>query len=142
MEERLKELGFAREPSLPVSLIFIDVDKLKAVNDKFGHVAGDLYLRQIAKTIRATVRKSDTVGRLGGDEFIVIMPKTDCEAGQEVAALVQENCLAEISFGKSGHGSISFGVAVREAESQTIEEIRMEAEEKMYEQKKAKRHRR
>jgi diguanylate cyclase (GGDEF)-like protein len=135
--ERLKELGYARQSGLPVAIIYLDVDKLKPVNDKLGHDEGNSYLCKVARIIQAAVRKADTVGRLGGDEFIVIMPNADFETGQAVASRISEKC-SEISFKKIGHGSISFGVAARETESQTIEEIMRLAEEKMYEQKKTK----
>lgn len=140
--ERIKELGYARQSGLPISVVYIDVDELKPVNDKLGHDAGDLYLRQVAKTIQATVRKSDIVGRMGGDEFIVIMPNANREVGRDVASRIQENCNTGISFQEIGNGSISFGVATRETTSQTIEEVVKKADERMYEQKLARRHRR
>lgn len=140
--ERIKELGYARQSGLPISVIFLDVDKLKPVNDKLGHDAGDQYLRQVAKTIQATVRRSDIVGRVGGDEFIVIMPNANREVGQDVASRIQESCNTGISFQRVGRGSISFGVATRETTSQTIEEIVKLADERMYEQKLARRYRR
>lgn len=64
------------------ALIFIDVDKLKAVNDRYGHLAGDAALVHIGETLQAKLRESDTVARLGGDEFAVILRHVDAEQAQ------------------------------------------------------------
>jgi diguanylate cyclase (GGDEF)-like protein len=139
--ERMKELSYTREESgLPITIIYIDVDKLKQVNDdaRLGHTAGDLYLRKVVKAIKTTVRRSDIVGRLGGDEFIVIMPNTGPEDGESVAEIISGKCSAEIHFDDIGPGSISFGVAARESETQSVDGVMRQAEERMYTQKHAK----
>lgn len=60
-----------------LAIMYIDLDKFKPVNDTYGHDAGDLLLKEVAKRIRDCLRKSDTAGRIGGDEFIVLLPKID-----------------------------------------------------------------
>ena len=80
MEHIGAELQRARRFRAPLSLIYVDVDDFKAVNDKHGHAAGDQVLRSVAKVLRESTRTVDTVGRLGGDEFAILMPSTD-EAG-------------------------------------------------------------
>ena len=70
-----------------IAVLFVDLDKFKAVNDQFGHVVGDRLIVAIARRLRASVRPSDAVGRLGGDEFAVLLEKIDDEA--EVSAVVE-----------------------------------------------------
>jgi diguanylate cyclase (GGDEF)-like protein len=74
-----EEISHATRYHEPLSLLFIDVDKLKAINDTFGHLAGDNVLREIARLIRESCRKTDTAARYGGDEFSVILPHTSAE---------------------------------------------------------------
>ena len=73
---------------VPNSVVFIDIDGFKAVNDRFGHAAGDEVLTEVARTLVENVRASDVVGRLGGDEFGVILAQTDhAQATEKAAAL-------------------------------------------------------
>jgi diguanylate cyclase (GGDEF)-like protein len=69
----------------PVSLVVLDVDHFKSVNDRFGHEAGDAVLRAVATTLRAGVRDADTVTRLGGEEFAVLLPETTLDAAIDLA---------------------------------------------------------
>src|SRR5262249_19145162 len=75
----------AHRYSEPLSLLMIDVDTFKLVNDSFGHVVGNNVLIQIAKTLNITVRNTDFVFRCGGDEFAVILPGTDLDGAEHVA---------------------------------------------------------
>ena len=69
----------------PFTVIYLDIDNFKTVNDTLGHSEGDRLLRQVASTITAAIRESDTVARLGGDEFGLLLPETDGEAAGTVA---------------------------------------------------------
>ena len=73
------ELNRARRSNRPLTVAYVDVDRFKAVNDRFGHSAGDRLLRTITTTIRANLRNSDMVARLGGDEFALLLPETSYE---------------------------------------------------------------
>ena len=73
-----------------VSLLFIDVDDLKTVNDQRGHQAGDRVLRDLARLLADSCRETDTVARYGGDEFVVLMPDTDARGAQQVLAKIDE----------------------------------------------------
>jgi diguanylate cyclase (GGDEF)-like protein len=79
-EEIARELLRARRYGHDLTLAYVDVDDFKAVNDEYGHAAGDLLLRTVAEAIAANVRPSDVVARLGGDEFAVLLPETDAES--------------------------------------------------------------
>jgi diguanylate cyclase (GGDEF)-like protein len=71
-----------------VSLLFVDVDQLKQVNDERGHMAGDRMLRDLATLLAASCRETDTVARYGGDEFVVLMPETDASGARQVLAKI------------------------------------------------------
>jgi diguanylate cyclase len=74
----------------PLTLVVCDIDHFKQVNDNFGHLAGDKVLRIIAKTLTTRLRKTDFVGRYGGEEFVLLMPETDGDAALQVSEGVRE----------------------------------------------------
>ena len=104
----------ARREERTLGVIFFDLDKFKPVNDSYGHAIGDLLLQQVATRLRATLRASDTLARVGGDEFVVLLPRLS-DAGD--AKKVAEDILRELNRpfmteGFSLHISASLGVAV------------------------------
>src|SRR5947207_15998933 len=84
------ELGRAQRHNHPLSLLIIDLDFLKEVNDRFGHPSGDLVIRTIAETIRSTCREIDFAARYGGEEFTVILPETPLAGAIQVADRIRE----------------------------------------------------
>ena len=86
IRELKRVVAFVERYGGPASLIIFDLDGFKAVNDRFGHAAGDAALTAVADRLTANVRSSDLVGRLGGDEFAVVLAMTDAEAGAAKAA--------------------------------------------------------
>jgi diguanylate cyclase (GGDEF)-like protein len=86
IRELNRVIAFAQRYGGPASLIYFDLDGFKAVNDRFGHAAGDLALKAVAERLAANVRESDVVGRLGGDEFAVILVHADRATAQAKAA--------------------------------------------------------
>jgi len=89
--ERLRrELDRARSLQSPVAILMLDVDKLKGVNDAYGHKVGDMVLVNLAKLLVRCTRASDILARLGGDEFGVIMPETDKDGAFAVAKRLQQ----------------------------------------------------
>jgi len=84
-----KELALSRRYGLPLSVLFVDVDNLKQVNDTFGHQAGDEYLKAIADMLRQVLRESDLLIRWGGDEFVVLL-HTDEKGAKEVEGKIEE----------------------------------------------------
>ncbi|UCG33046.1 MAG: GGDEF domain-containing protein, partial [Phycisphaerales bacterium] len=89
-ETIVREVVRAKRYNLPLSLILMDVDQLKLVNDRYGHQAGDLLLREVARRIKEAVRETDIAARQGGDEFSVILPNTPSPAAQQVADRIEE----------------------------------------------------
>src|SRR3954451_12218787 len=75
------EVERANRYQRPLSVAFVDIDHFKAVNDTFGHAAGDIVLRGVAQTIKSNLRATDSVGRYGGEEFMLILTETDVEEG-------------------------------------------------------------
>jgi diguanylate cyclase (GGDEF)-like protein len=80
------EIGRARRLERPFSMVFLDVDHLKAVNDSQGHAAGDAILAAVADALRAALRQADSAYRVGGDEFVVLLPET---LGDAIGAVVE-----------------------------------------------------
>ncbi len=112
----VRELGrirtFAQRYGTAASLVYFDLDDLKGVNDRFGHAAGDAALKAVADRLLASVRDSDIVGRMGGDEFAVILVQADQSVAEAKAASLARAIEAEpLHFGDwSAPLHISFGV--------------------------------
>ena len=91
VEKKLgRELEKARRFSSSISLIYIDVDNFKQVNDTYGHQTGDRVLKRVASLISSSVRGRDSVSRMGGDEFLVIMPDTVVEGATATAGRIKK----------------------------------------------------
>ena len=89
LEEAQLETKKALRSNLPLSLIMIDLDHFKEVNDQFGHHAGDLVLREFADLLKNTCRETDLVGRFGGEEFVLLLPATDQEGALSIAEKIR-----------------------------------------------------
>src|SRR5690606_6790499 len=93
-----------------IGVIVVDVDHFKSVNDEYGHAAGDDVLRSIAALIAAAARKDDVVARMGGEEFVVLLPETGIDAARRFAERLRST-VAETRFGQVANVTISLGVA-------------------------------
>lgn len=105
-----EELARARRYGTDFSLIMIDLDHFKEVNDLHGHGVGDSVLRQFSALLRDSVRSVDQVGRLGGEEFLILLPEVGLQQAQAAARSLQQRIRA-CEFERAGRQTASFGVA-------------------------------
>jgi diguanylate cyclase (GGDEF)-like protein len=133
--ELAQELSRNRRYGRPLALIYLDLDDFKKVNDAHGHATGDAVLRLVADAMRAAVRAADIVGRLGGDEFGVLMPETDAVVAHAAASRLVAGVRTVFRGTPSVTASIGV-VAVGGTEAGTDELIR-KADQAMYEAKRA-----
>ena len=108
-----REFGHASRYGRPLSLTVVDIDHFKSVNDTFGHVSGDTVLREVARRIGGILRKSDSLARVGGEEFAVILPETALLESLQVAEKIRAAVAAEPIDSGMGlvNATISAGVA-------------------------------
>ena len=109
-----------------VCVAFIDLDKFKDINDKYGHKYGDEVVVTVAAVISSSIRKSDIYGRLSGDEFVVILPGTSLKTATMILSRIKEKlCSTEFSFNiEKLPISLSFGVvSTKNGHEQTFEEL-------------------
>ncbi len=127
------EFATAQRYGNAFSLILLDVDLFKQVNDQYGHAVGDAVLVDIAHILRQRVRETDVVGRWGGEEFLVICPNTTQQGACEVAEVLRER-IAHHSFADVGQRSASFGVASYRADD-TLTSLYVRADQALYQAK-------
>ncbi|WP_182113431.1 MULTISPECIES: diguanylate cyclase [unclassified Actinotalea] len=101
------EMARARRTGQPLSLAIVDLDDFKAINDERGHTAGDAVLSGLARSWQETLRPEDVVGRFGGDEFVVLMPRTDADGAQPVLSRMRSD-LCDWSAGVATWSGESF----------------------------------
>jgi diguanylate cyclase (GGDEF)-like protein/PAS domain S-box-containing protein len=117
----------------PTSVLFIDLDDFKTVNDSLGHPAGDTLLRAVAERLRACVRPGDTAARLGGDEFGVLLEETNEEAAAEIAERIHEAMAQPFTIdARQLAVTASIGIASTEVSGRTADELLRNADAAMY----------
>lgn len=137
-------LAASERSTLPVAMMFLDLDGFKPVNDRLGHTTGDEVLREVARRLRSVVRESDVIGRFGGDEFIVLCPETDDEQAAAIAERLREAVAQPMEWLPSGFAvSASVGVVVHSVGAQrpSTDELLEIADAEMYRAKNGGRNR-
>jgi diguanylate cyclase (GGDEF)-like protein/PAS domain S-box-containing protein len=129
-----QEMKKARRSSLPMALMFLDLDRFKEINDTLGHDMGDLLLKEAALRLRNCVRSSDTVARLGGDEFTVIMGElVDASSVERVAQNILHRLTEPFQLGlETGYVSASIGITLYPTDAEDLDTLIKYADQAMY----------
>jgi diguanylate cyclase (GGDEF)-like protein len=114
-----------------LSLLVLDLDFLKSVNDRFGHPTGDAVIRSVGETIKVTCREIDFAARYGGEEFVVILPDTDLPGAIEVAERLRKR-IHETDVGEVGQITASVGVANYPVNALSGEDLVWVADQALY----------
>src|SRR5688500_6373219 len=135
-----RDLHLARRMRQPVSLIMLDLDNFKHINDQAGHDAGDVALCMLADNLRAELRAVDTPARFGGDECVVIVPQANTEGAVLVAERLRKR-IEQTDGPKFGRVTASFGVATFPNHASSRDSLVVAADRALYNSKNAGRNR-
>ena len=131
-DEECKRLDTLRQ--MPISIIMGDVNGLKLTNDAFGHAEGDKLIIEVANILKTCCRKEDIVARIGGDEFCILLPRTDSNTAQGICGRIYGECekSKKAAADKTYYPSISLGHATKTELQISIDSLEKEAEDIMY----------
>ncbi len=138
-----KEAGFSKRHNQPLSLVMFDLDHFKRVNDTYGHQAGDLVLRSVARKVAETIRKEDIFARYGGEEFALLLRNTDIEGAFIIAERVRR-AIEDLEVTHNGRRipcTVSIGIAKLDATIARPAELIEAADERLYAAKRKGRNR-
>ena len=138
-----QQIHASQRSNEPFAVLFIDLDHFKSINDTHGHAVGDDVLRTVAQTLQTTVRRSDILGRIGGEEFSVFLPNTQLLGAQQLAETLRvaiESIHIEVD-GVRLKITASIGVAAKRFDQETMQAIQQHADQAMYEAKRGGRNR-
>lgn len=139
LEVAQQQLALARRHCFPTSVLLIDFDHFKAINDAFGHLAGDTVLVEASRVIRSMLRDTDSLARFGGEEFICLLPHTAREGALMVAERINR-AIRETTFHHDGEEirvTVSIGGVTCETSETSLERMTSRADELMYQAKQA-----
>jgi diguanylate cyclase (GGDEF)-like protein len=129
------QIGRTRRYGDPLSLLIVDLDHFKTINDRFGHQLGDLVIVELARLLRSSLRKTDLLARWGGDEFVVMLPHTGVEEAWQLAEQLRLSMSVHV-FPVVPKLTGSFGVAALEGE-ETAEQFFARVDQMLYAAKAA-----
>lgn len=136
-EEFAQKLASANRYGYQLALFYLDLDRFKEINDTSGHEAGDMFLKMVAKELKETMRSTDLLSRLGGDEFTLLMPHADLQGVEHIARkinIVLKSLIFNYS-GKTYTASASIGIAIYPLHGETVNELMANADLAMYKAK-------
>lgn len=131
-------LSEAKRYGEPLTVIEVDLDDFKGVNDRYGHHAGDRFLKEVGRVLKDHMRDSDVLVRYAGDEFIAVLPKTDYEQARQFSYRLQDAVDAtalDVGIGTMLTVGVSLGLASYPSAGQDLESLLMAADKNMYEDK-------
>jgi diguanylate cyclase (GGDEF)-like protein len=133
-----KEFKRSQRYQYPLSLIIFDIDHFKQINDRHGHACGDAVIRTAAAAARDCVREVDFVARIGGEEFVVLLPEVTVEQATVTAERIREKIedMNILHMGETVNFTSSFGVAQAEEQDQDLESLLQRADQMMYQSKR------
>src|SRR5262249_7501067 len=137
IEEAEREIARAYRTAESVSLLMIDVDHFKVVNDRHGHLVGDAALSAVAHDLRAALREGALLGRCGGDEFIALLPGCDTEQAGAGAARGQARRVRAWEPDSDSAVPLGLSIGVATAQLATLDSLLARADEALYEAKEA-----
>lgn len=128
------EIARLKERKLPLSLLMIDIDNFKQINDEFGHLAGDRILRQLSSLMAGNLRQMDFIGRYGGEEFIIVLPETEREIASTIAERFRKAIMKhEFELFQEKHKlTVSIGASFLKGEKSTMDSLIEEADKALY----------
>jgi diguanylate cyclase (GGDEF)-like protein/PAS domain S-box-containing protein len=138
-EQSQRSVALAERTGRPISVVLVDADHFKHVNDTYGHSVGDAVLETISCVVRQAVRRSDIVGRYGGEEFVILLPDADAEAALYVAERVRETVAGQAIIIQQAHLAltVSLGIASSQGESLDLTTLLKHADGALYAAKHA-----
>lgn len=132
-----REAGLVARYGHPLCLLMMDMDNMKAINDRHGHLVGDQALVALAELLRGEIRTSDTIARLGGDEFVIIMPQTDAEAGGKLSLRIEDAIARWNLAAPLGKVRLGLSIGVQAGGPDEVDSLLAAADSNLYRVKKS-----
>jgi len=143
MDAALRAISFAQRTATPLTVVMTDIDEFKRLNDAYGHATGDRALKMFANQLGVGLRRSDLIGRVGGEEFAMVLTNTDTAGGHLVATRLRQGI--EHAVVEAQHARIqltaSFGVATFSSDDGDLEDVIERADRALYQAKETGRNR-
>ena len=137
----INEILDNQTPHIPFTVFMFDIDRLKVVNDQYGHAEGDNLIRSVALILEKCFRETDVLARIGGDEFVAILQGIHADDAEKIKIRIKEEIEIHNHGKQNDHLKISFsiGYAIGDKREDTIETVMISADERMYKDKMSKR---
>ncbi|MEM9694103.1 MAG: diguanylate cyclase [Myxococcota bacterium] len=140
-EAARRSIALARRSSRPLSVVLVDTDRFKSINDTYGHGVGDQVLQRVATLLRDNARQADLVARVGGEEFAILMPDAEldlaAQAAERMRGALEREVGSRVTSLEGRTVTASFGVASLEYERDNLDELLSRADRAMYRSKEA-----